>query len=252
MEYLLLLTVDAIAATGSLRTLGTGAQQATAGNDSRLTNSRTPTVHATTHQPGGSDAMTVDAAVAVGSLRTLGTGSTQAAAGNDSRFTDARTPTAHASTHSNAASDPVTITNLAGYPGTTTTFLRGDNTFSALPARVGTISLIIDGGASVITTGVKAFLEIPFACTITAVTLLADVSGSIVIDIWKDTYANYPPTVADTIVASAKPTIITATKSQSSTLTGWTTSIAAGDILGFNVDSATTVKRVTLSLKVSA
>ena len=33
-------------------------------------------------------------------------------------------------------------------------------------------------------------------------------SGSIVIDVWKDTYANFPPIVADTITASAKPTLV--------------------------------------------
>lgn len=111
------------------------------------------------------------------------------------------------------------------------------------------IEFIIDGGGSAITTGVKAYLEVPFACTINRVTMLADQSGSIVVDIWKDTYANYPPTVADTICASAKPTITTATKSQDSTLTGWTTSVVAGDILGFNVDSITTCTRVTISLR---
>ena len=113
------------------------------------------------------------------------------------------------------------------------------------------ITFVIDGGGSTITTGVKGFLEIPFACTINRATLLADQSGSIVIDIWKDTYANYPPTVADTITASAKPTITTAVKSQDATLTGWTTSIAAGDILGYNVDSVTTIKRVTVALRVT-
>lgn len=40
------------------------------------------TAHATTHQPGGSDAMAVDAAAATGSLRTLGTGATQAMQGS--------------------------------------------------------------------------------------------------------------------------------------------------------------------------
>jgi len=66
------------------------------GNDSRLSNARTPTAHATNHQPGGSDQMAVDAAAATGSLRTLGTGSTQACAGNDSRLSDARAPTGSA------------------------------------------------------------------------------------------------------------------------------------------------------------
>ena len=93
-------------------------------------------------------------------------------------------------------------------------------------------------------------LTIPFNCTITEWTLLADAVGSTVIDIWKDTYANYPPTVADTITGSAKPTISASTKGQSSTLTGWTATINAGDILRFNVDSSSGVSRVTLSLKV--
>jgi len=92
------------------------------------------------------------------------------------------------------------------------------------------------------------------AGTITKVRLLSSdaavTSGSIVVDIWKDTYANYPPTVADTITASAKPTITTATKSEDSTLTGWTTSVSAGDVFGFKVDSVTSLKRVTVELTV--
>lgn len=112
------------------------------------------------------------------------------------------------------------------------------------------IPFIIDGGGATITTGVKGFVPVPFACTIIRVQLLADQSGSIVVDIWKDTYANYPPTDADSITASAVPTISAAVKAEDSTLTGWTTAIAAGDILGFNVDSVTTCQRVTLSLTV--
>jgi len=146
----------------------------------------------------------------------------------------------------------VTLGTLTAGAGITVTNAAAAVTVAASTAsRTRSLSLLIDGGGSAITTGVKAYLEVPFACTITAATLLADVSGSIVVDIWKDTYANYPPTVADTITASAKPTISSATKSQDTTLTGWTTSITAGDILGFKVDSATTVTRVTVALKVT-
>jgi hypothetical protein len=112
------------------------------------------------------------------------------------------------------------------------------------------LTFIIDGGGSAITTGQKGHLEIPFACTIKQVTLLADQSGSIVVDIWKDTYANFPPIDADSITASAPPTISSAQKSQDSTLTGWTKSISSGDILAFNVDSCATITRVTISLEV--
>jgi hypothetical protein len=111
------------------------------------------------------------------------------------------------------------------------------------------IMYIIDGGGSAITTGVKGFIEVPFACTITGWTIIADQSGSIVVDVWKDTYANAPPTVADTIAGSEKPTLSSAQKNQDLTLTTWTTSIAAGDILAFNVDSITTCTRVTVGIR---
>jgi len=114
-----------------------------------------------------------------------------------------------------------------------------------------TIPFIIDGGGAVITTGIKGDLgPFDFAFTIEAVTLLADQSGSIVVDIWKDSYPNYPPTGADSITASAKPTISAATKSQDTTLVGWITSVSAGDILRFNVDSVSSIQRITLALKV--
>lgn len=114
---------------------------------------------------------------------------------------------------------------------------------------VCTLTFIIDGGGSAITTGQKGHLEIPFGCTITGWTLLADQSGSIVIDVWKDTYANFPPTVADTIAGTEKPTLASVQKNQDLTLTTWTTAIAIGDILAFNVDSITTVTRIVLSIR---
>lgn len=115
---------------------------------------------------------------------------------------------------------------------------------------VKTITAIIDGGGSAITTGIKGDLEIPFACTIQQLTMLADQSGSIVVDIWKDSYANFPPVDADSITASAPPTISSAAKSQDSTLTGWNTAITAGNILRFNVDSCSAITRVCISIQV--
>jgi hypothetical protein len=73
---------DGVAGTASMRTLGAGAQQAASGTDARFTNARVPTAHASTHQPGGSDAMAVDQAAATASLRSLGLTGTQAMPGN--------------------------------------------------------------------------------------------------------------------------------------------------------------------------
>jgi len=115
---------------------------------------------------------------------------------------------------------------------------------------VKAIEFVIDGGGSAITTGEKGHIRIPFKCVIQKVTLLADQSGSIKIDIWKDTYANFPPTNADTICGANEPEISAATKDEDGTLTSWTKAIAADSILAFNVDSAATIERLTVILEV--
>jgi hypothetical protein len=112
-----------------------------------------------------------------------------------------------------------------------------------------TFGAVFDGGGSVLTVGTTVDVIFPVALTITSWTMLADVSGSAVIDLWKDTYANYPPTIADTITGSAIPTITTAIKNTSSTLTGWTITVNANDIIRFNVTSATTITRLTISIQ---
>lgn len=114
-----------------------------------------------------------------------------------------------------------------------------------------TLNIVVNGNGSVISTGVIGDVELAFAATITRWTLLADTTGSIVVDVWKTAYAGFPPTAANKITASAPPTMSAAQSAQSSTLTGWTTAITAGDTLRFNVNSVATVKRVTLALDLS-
>ena len=215
-------------------------------------------VHATRHQNGGADEISV--------------------AGLSGELADNQPPKAHKTSHENGGGDEISLAGLSGDPADTINksllTTRGDiiRRGAAAPERLGiatdgkifksdgtdpgwtddlaSITFIIDGGGSAITTGEKGHLEIPFSCTILQCTLLADQTGSIVIDIWKALYANFPPTDADSITAAAPPTISSAQKSQDSTLFGWTTSIGPGDILAFNVDSCSTIERVTLSLKV--
>lgn len=115
--------------------------------------------------------------------------------------------------------------------------------------RTSSVDVVIDGNGYVLDIGVKTSVRVPYDCTLTEVMMLADVSGSIVVDIWKDTYANYEPTNADSITAATPPTISAATKSIDTVLTGWTTSLAEDDLLAFNVDSCSGIKRVTISLK---
>lgn len=124
-------------------------------------------------------------------------------------------------------------------------------TITEMPASIKTIGItfIIDGGGAAITTGQKGHLFIPFACEIDLAYLMADRVGSIVVDIWKDAYAYFPPTDDDSITSATPPTITAAQTGIDSDLTGWTKAFAAGDVLAFNVDSCTTIQRVTLCLR---
>ena len=110
---------------------------------------------------------------------------------------------------------------------------------------------IIDGGGSAITTGGKGHLEVPFTCTLQQVSLLADQSGSIKVDIWKDTYGHYPPTNGDSICGGNEPEIAGGRKYQDSALFGWTKLLNKGDILAFNIDSCTTITRAVIGLRVT-
>lgn len=157
-------------------------------------------------------------------------------------FTEISTPTTPAANHHRV------------YPKSTGALYKLNSAGTEIPITSGlrTVGITVNGGGVAVTTGIKGYIEIPFTGVIQGWTLLGDQSGSIVIDVWKDTYANYPPTVADTITGADKPTISSATKGQNLTLSAWTTAVTTGDTLGFNVDSCTTITRATLIIRILA
>ena len=111
-----------------------------------------------------------------------------------------------------------------------------------------TIVAVFDAGTEAITGQPEVDVVVPASGTITSWTLLADTTGDAVVDIWSDTYGNFPPTDADSITAAALPELSGAAKATNSTLSGWDASLTAGDILRFHLDSSATVKRLILTL----
>jgi hypothetical protein len=113
------------------------------------------------------------------------------------------------------------------------------------------IAFSMDNGEIVIGTGTKALLVIPFDCDIVGAYLLAGVAGDMQVDVWVCPYVDFPPTVADSVVASAPLVLSDEDKYLDTTLTGWTIRIAAGSVVTINVDSCTTITKASVVLKVT-
>ena len=122
-------------------------------SDTRLSDSRTPLAHASTHISSGSDPIPIATTSVRGTVE-LATDAENAAnvvvQGNDSRLSNARTPTAHATSHKTGGSDAIKLDELAAptdittlnattllhglvpkLPGNTTTFYRGDGAYAS-------------------------------------------------------------------------------------------------------------------------
>ena len=125
-----------------------------------------------------------------------------------------------------------------------------------LPNRV--IGFDFDNGGLLLPVGLTTIpVQVAFAHTIISATIVSfntvtglAPAGSIQVDVWRDSYANYPPTVADSITAAAKPTLTGASKATDATLTGWSKTGAAGDIYVATIVSASSIVAASLYLVV--
>lgn len=109
-----------------------------------------------------------------------------------------------------------------------------------------TTGLVVDGGTSILTTGSKGYKKIGQDCRVTGWNIIGTPSGSIVIDVKRCVDSAFPTT--SSIAGTEKPTLSGQTKNNDTNLTTWTTDLSAGDILEYNIDSASTITKVWLTL----
>lgn len=114
------------------------------------------------------------------------------------------------------------------------------------------IPVVFDGLGSPLVPGIWGDVPVHFDGVILEWRLIALGVGDLQIDVWKTDYAGFPPTVADTITGSDVPTLSSSQKADSTALTGWTTDVATGDILRFNIDSVSAITKATLTLTLQA
>ena len=110
------------------------------------------------------------------------------------------------------------------------------------------VGMVFDGGGSPPTVGSVGYVVAQFSGTIDQWAIVADASGSAVVDVWKA--AGAIPTIANTIAGSEKPTLSTQQLNSDTSLSTWTTAVSAGDVFGFKIDSVTTCTRLTVEVRV--
>jgi hypothetical protein len=96
-------------------------------------------------------------------------------------------------------------------------------------------------------TGFVGYITIPYSGTITGWQVIGNAVGNCVIDVWK-TSAGVIPTVLNTITGTENPTLSSQQINSDLNLTTWTTSVLEGDIIGINLNSASSLSKIWLTL----
>jgi hypothetical protein len=146
-------------------------------------------------------------------------------------------------------------TGGTGDPGGTggTGGIGGTGGTGATGLATETINFLIDGGGATITPGIKGDVVVDFDAAIQSASLreCSDVGvATAIVDIWKVAAGDWPATDSDSICDATPPTLSGGGLETDATLASWTTDIAAGDILRYNVDSCSGGNRLLVSLKV--
>ncbi len=257
---------------------GSTGTTACVGNDARLSDARTPSLHATSHAAMGSDPVAISASQVSGLAAVATSGAaadvsglaTVATSGSASDLGTGTLPLARLSgiTGSQIATGAIGPTELASTAVTPGSYTTADITVdadgrvtaaangsggSSTNLRRRTVTYIADGGGVAITTGYKVNVTIPFSGVITNWTVLGlnGATGAIKVDIFKSTYAGFPP--AATICSTTPPEIAaTNAKAQMSSLSGWSTTVTAGDVWAFKVLSVTSFTWACVTVEIAA
>lgn len=111
------------------------------------------------------------------------------------------------------------------------------------------LSMTFDGGGQPLATNLFTWFSCTNAMTITSWQIVGyPDTSSIVVDLRKDTFANFPPTSADTIAGTELPTLLSQNKNSDGTLSTWTTSVNPGDWFEARILNATNVQYCVISV----
>lgn len=112
-----------------------------------------------------------------------------------------------------------------------------------------TVTLAVDGSGSVLTTGTKNPIKIPYGGTLQGWLLMGSPSGSITVDIYRAADGAGLPVTSIIGGSGTKPALSSAVENSSTSFTSWTsTTLTAKDNLAINLSGITTCTYVALTL----
>lgn len=113
------------------------------------------------------------------------------------------------------------------------------------------IGCTCDGNGGQVSSGYKGQILVPYPGVIHSWAIMADISGTCTVDIWKCPSPSYP-VAGDSITNGNKITLVGQRINEGLDLSSWSTlRITKNDIIGFNVDSIDGVLgKITILLKV--
>ena len=120
--------------------------------------------------------------------------------------------------------------------------------------KVGSCGVIFTAVSGVVTNGTTGNAQVPDNGTITGWTLVStSASGSCTVTVFKDTFANYPPTSPTDNIFTVQPALVSQIKNQdlAPTFVGSQATVTAGDWIGFTISGVALVSWVNLTLSIT-
>jgi hypothetical protein len=113
------------------------------------------------------------------------------------------------------------------------------------------INVLMDNGADALT-GIVGDITLAFNIHVRSWRLTADAAGSMLMGLWEDTFANFPPTSVDAMhEGETGPYLLTgdSAKREVTDTSGWSAPTgAAGNMIRINIDSCTGITRAALAI----
>lgn len=158
----------------------------------------------------------------------------------------------------NAAADLLIISQATGNPSAPYVTKKVAPQLIANTFQTNLTASIIyemNGGGGPLATVVQGYITVPFNATITGAEMLATNSGSLQMDIWRCTFAQFDagmthPVSSDSICNGVLPTISSDVKT-STNVSGWNKTLSQNDVLAFVVVSDTNIGNATITLTLS-